>query len=87
MTIRDSHWTATWSFVVPADGDYYVSVAAYGSLAPVIPTESGSGLGAASEGPYDMILALDLVQDVDAYDFDLQAGDILGATVHGSGVI
>ncbi len=64
-------------------GDYYVSVAAFGSFGPVVPTESASGLGATTEGGYELLLAVEPVPDVDVYSFSLLPGDILGATVDG----
>ncbi len=37
----------------PSDGTYYVAVSAYG-VQPSNPNDSGSGSGAASEGPYEL---------------------------------
>jgi hypothetical protein len=68
-------------FIAPADGDYFVSVAGWGSFGPIDPFDSSSGFGADSEGDYEIILSIDVDQDMDFYSVDLEAGDIVGATV------
>ena len=70
-------------FPVRTAGNYYVSVAAFASYGPLYPNESASGLGVATEGDYELFLAVSPVQEVDVYAFDLQPGDIFGATILG----
>ena len=65
---------------LPADGDYLVAVAAFGSL-PTNPFDSGSGTGARSEGAYDVTMSFEFAEDVDVYRIDMQPGDVLGAGV------
>lgn len=74
------------SVSVPAPGAYYLAVFAF-RFNPFIgdPFDSGSGPGAASTGPYNLTLGL-IVQDVDFYAFELEAGDILGVGPGSSGV-
>jgi hypothetical protein len=50
----DSHL----EFVVTADGDYSISVGAFGATVPADPFDSGSGPGARSEGPYDITVSV-----------------------------
>ena len=69
---------------LPADGDYFVAVAAFGSL-PTNPFESGSGTGARTEGAYDITMSFEFAEDVDVYRFDMRPGDVLGAALQGSG--
>ena len=68
--------TACSSFVLPAAGDYYVSVAGYANFQDD-PQDSGSGDGAESEGDYTVTFGLDSI-DVDIYAVNLRAGDVLG---------
>ncbi|GAA0275872.1 hypothetical protein [Cryptosporangium japonicum] len=68
---------------IPADGEYFVSVGAYDSPVPEDPFDSGSGKGVGSEGAYTLTFGLD-ADDVDYYQVDLHAGDVLGASVSGS---
>ncbi|MDG4790953.1 PPC domain-containing protein [Micromonospora sp. WMMD1102] len=65
-----------------ADGDYYVAVVGFPSI-PEDPFDSGSGAGAASEGPYQVTLAT-AEQDTDFFAVRLRPGDVLGASVAGS---
>ncbi len=67
--------------VIPADGDYFVSIAGYSNLQED-PFDSGSGDGFGSQGPYAVTFGLDAA-DVDVYAVDLQAGDVLGGSVTG----
>ncbi|WNB86515.1 PPC domain-containing protein [Cellulomonas sp. ATA003] len=60
------------SVPVPATGDLYVSVSAYGSY-PTDPFDSASGSGATSEGDYAVTFALDAT-DVDVYAVRLRPG-------------
>jgi hypothetical protein len=72
------------SMALPAAGDYFVSVVGFGSSpVPPDPFDSGSGLGAGSEGAYDVTFGLD-ASDVDTYAVNLRAGDVVGGTVTGS---
>ncbi|MDY6992917.1 MAG: hypothetical protein SVR94_09995 [Pseudomonadota bacterium] len=74
------------SFVVPADGDYLISIGGYGAFTLNDPMDSASGPGFGSEGVYDVTLSLNSGEsDVDFYSFSLNKGDILGATVTGAG--
>ncbi len=76
------------SFTVPVDGDYFVSVAGFGSFVPVDPTDpaSPSVTGeVGSEGVYDVTLALPLTE-TDYYSFDLRAGDVVGASSSGGAI-
>ena len=68
---------------LPADGDYLVAVAAFGSL-PSNPFDSGSGSGATTEGPYELTLSYDFAEDADVYRVDMRSGDVLGAAVTGA---
>jgi len=67
---------------LPEDGDYFVSVTGYRTLQED-PFDSGSGDGAASEGPYAVTFGLD-ADDVDVYEVNLRAGDVLGGSVAGA---
>jgi hypothetical protein len=69
---------------LPADGDYLVAVAAFGSL-PTNPFDSGSGTGARSEGAYDVTMSFEFAEDLDVYRVDMRHGDVLGAALQGSG--
>ena len=71
------------NFVLPAAGDYYVSVAGFPNVQDD-PQDSGSGDGADSEGDYTVTFGLDSI-DVDTYAVNLRAGDVLGGSVAGSG--
>ena len=68
---------------LPADGTYFVAVAAFGSL-PTNPFDSASGTGARTEGPYELMVSYRFAQDVDVYRVDLRPGDVLGASVTGA---
>jgi hypothetical protein len=67
---------------LPADGDYFVMVAGYLNL-PADPSDSGSGDGAGSEGPYTLTLGLNST-DIDYYAVNLRAGDVLSGSVTGA---
>jgi hypothetical protein len=67
-------------FDVPAAGTYYVSMGAYLRPFPSNPFDSSSGLGFASEGPYDLTLGVN-VTDNDFYSLDLEPGDVIAANV------
>jgi len=73
----------TYSF--DTAGSYYILVGGYraGGDLPADPTDSGSGLGAGSEGPYNLLVRL-ATADVDVYAVNLRKGDTLGASVTGS---
>ena len=70
------------SVQIPADGDYFVMVAGFFSL-PDDPFDSGSGIGAESEGGYHLAIDIDTAE-ADVYSFDVKAGDVIGATVTGA---
>ena len=68
---------------LPADGDYFVAVAAFGSL-PANPFDSASGNGARTEGAYELAASFEFAQDVDVYGVDLRRGDVLGVAASGA---
>ena len=70
-------------FVAPVDGSYYAIVADV--RIPRIPDtqDSGSGLGALGEGMYKLELSLIEETDSDFFAFQLEAGDVLGASIVG----
>ncbi|GID28558.1 PPC domain-containing protein [Paractinoplanes brasiliensis] len=75
------------TFKVPAGGDFYAAVAAYGGL-PADPFDSSSGGGIGdptppTEGPYTLTATAGGV-DEDFFAIKLKAGDIIGASVAGS---
>ncbi|MBU2664265.1 PPC domain-containing protein [Actinoplanes bogorensis] len=75
------------SYPVPAGGDFYAAVAAYGGL-PADPFDSGSGGGIGdtsppTEGPYTLTATAGGV-DQDFFAVKLRAGDVLGGSVKGS---
>ncbi len=81
----DTGWSSLLSYDIPSAGDYFVLVAGYATLGrtlPPDPTDSGSGLGGASTGPYQLAITVAEV-DQDFYAFELAAGDVLGGTVSG----
>ncbi len=67
----------------PVSGNYYVSVAGFGSFAPNDPFDSSSGTGAASEGTYDIYMTLDYIATADLV-FNLRSSDIFGASFTGN---
>jgi hypothetical protein len=71
-------------FTIPADGDYFVSVAGFPNALPTDPFDSGSGEGAGSIGAYTVTFGLDAAEDVDFYSVTLRPGDVVGASVTGS---
>ncbi|MEV4756422.1 PPC domain-containing protein [Micromonospora sp. NPDC049559] len=66
-----------------ATGTYYVLVAGFLAV-PDDPFDSGSGTGAGSEGPYDVKITTGQA-DVDVFAVRLAKGDVLGASIAGSG--
>jgi hypothetical protein len=66
--------------VAPAPDDYYVSIGGYRSFSLSDPFDSSSGTGAGSEGSYEVSIGIG-TGDADFFSFDLEAGDILGASV------
>ncbi|MGB3687500.1 MAG: pre-peptidase C-terminal domain-containing protein [Ornithinimicrobium sp.] len=70
------------SVPLPEDGTYYLFVAGFFSV-PEDPFDSSSGLGAESEGDYNLAISVSDV-DVDTYAVDLEVGDVLGLSVAGS---
>ncbi len=66
-------------------GTYYFMVAGFGpTVLPNDPFDSGSGLGAGSEGDYQILITT-AKADIDIYTIDLKAGDVIGATIKGAG--
>lgn len=70
------------AFFAPFAGNYYVSIAGFGSFAPNDPFDSSSGSGAASEGTYEATIGLDYF-GTSRLTFQLNKGDIFGASVVG----
>ncbi|MBM2620158.1 pre-peptidase C-terminal domain-containing protein [Actinoplanes sp. LDG1-06] len=75
------------TYQVPATGDFYAAVAAYGGL-PADPFDSGSGGGIGdptppTEGPYTLT-ATSAGVDQDFFAVKLKAGDVIGSSVKGS---
>ena len=70
---------------IPATGTYFVMISGFGvgTVFPADPFDSGSGLGAGSEGPYDVTVTVAFA-DRDFYAIDLAAGDVVGASVTGA---
>jgi hypothetical protein len=66
-----------------APGDYFVYVGGFGSVQLNDPFAPASGPGAGSEGTYDELFSIE-ESDVDFYSFDVEPGDVVGATVSGS---
>jgi hypothetical protein len=73
-------------FTFTTPGTYFVMVSGFGigTIFPDDPFDSGSGNGTGSEGPYDITLTV-ATPDRDFYAVDLDAGDVLGASVVGAG--
>ena len=76
-------------FEAPENDTYYVSVGSFDfffcASFPLDPFDSSSGCGWWTEGPYDITIGLDNL-DNDFFSVDLVAGDILGAFVRGAAV-
>ncbi|MEV0737798.1 hypothetical protein AB0I51_17900 [Streptomyces sp. NPDC050549] len=72
---------------LPTTGDYYLMVSGSGPNLgpPADPKDSGSGAGVGSEGAYSLKLSTQQGGDQDVYGVYLKAGDVVGATVTGSG--
>ena len=73
-------------FIAPTDGDYYVSVQHFDVLiTDAFDATSGLGLsGGGDTGVVDLTIA-QTNPDIDFYSFDLNAGDIVGGALDGSG--
>ena len=69
---------------IPAAGDWYVMVSGFGTY-PTDPMDPASGFGPGTEGAYTLRISAGVNGDQDWYAADLKAGDVLGATVSGSG--
>jgi hypothetical protein len=65
----------------PADAPYYVMTTGYDAL-PRDPFRSGSGTGAASQGPYRLRIGTREL-DTDTYAVTLREGDVLGVSLDG----
>ncbi|GGQ62515.1 PPC domain-containing protein [Couchioplanes azureus] len=70
------------TYSAPADGAYYVVVAAYSGL-PADPFDPASGDGGAGEGPYAVTISATSA-DTDYFAVQLKPGDVLGASVKGA---
>ena len=70
------------SATIPADGDYFVSIAGFGSFFPTDPFVSSSGAGAGSEGDYEVRIEVTALS-TDVFTMDLKPGDVIGATAVG----
>ena len=68
--------------VAPTNGNFYVSIAGFGSFAPNNPFNSSSGPGFGSEGSYETTIGLDFVGTA-KLTFQLRKGDIFGASLTG----
>ncbi|GAB2603879.1 PPC domain-containing protein [Kribbella endophytica] len=77
--------TSLLSFDLPAAGDYFVLVSGFSldGPFPTDPNDSGSGLGGADEGAYQVAISAAIV-DKDFYGVKLKKGDVLGGSVTGS---
>ncbi|MFV2067560.1 MAG: hypothetical protein ACC645_11325, partial [Pirellulales bacterium] len=71
------------AFAAPGDDDYFVVVRGFGGDFQADPFDPASGSGVASTGPYQVTIGLD-ANDLDFFQLDLEAGDILGANVTGA---
>jgi len=79
------------NFTAPVGGDYYIMISSYNTGFPGDPFDSASGNGVNNiggpgdaEGTYNLTVGLN-AQDIDYYAVELEAGDILGANLTGSG--
>jgi hypothetical protein len=72
-------------FTFTASGTYYVMISGFGvgTVFPADPFDSGSGLGAGSEGAYDITVTVAFA-DRDFFAMDLAGGDVVGASVVGA---
>ena len=70
-------------FTAPSDGQYFVSIFGFGSSLLEDINDSGSGLGAGSEGLYKLELTLLEETDADFFTFQLEKGDVFGAAITG----
>lgn len=70
------------SFTAELAGDYYVLVQSDGVRFPFNPTNPAFGRGVGTTGDYNITISLES-SDVDFYEVQLNAGDILGANVAG----
>lgn len=70
------------SFVAPADDTYYVSITGFGTFILGNPFDSSTGLGAASEGTYDVTIGLDYFSELQL-TMKLRKSDIFGASLSG----
>lgn len=74
------------TFTPTEAGTFFVMVSGFGSgtILPEDPFDPASGLGAGSEGDYELLITT-ATSDVDVYAIDLRAGDVIGATIKGAG--
>ena len=83
LDLNDDDGSSYDSFIMfsaPAAGDYYVSIGGFGSFLPNDPFDPGSGDGAASEGDYDVTIAVTEF-DRDVFALELDNGDVFGASL------
>ncbi len=76
-------------FTAPEDGDYFVSIAGYGTFFLADPFDSSTGLGnifglPLDEGVYTATIGLDYFDEQD-FVFLLKKGDVFGASLDGAG--
>ena len=77
-----SSFDSLLALFAPFSGNYYVSIAGFGSFAPGDPFDSSSGFGAGSEGSYEVTIGLNYVGTA-RLTFELRKGDIFGASLVG----
>ncbi|MEO1498334.1 MAG: Ig-like domain-containing protein, partial [Planctomycetota bacterium] len=80
--LADGTLDSRFSFIAPANDDYYLSVFGYFGGFQTDPFTSGTGVNVASTGFYDLTIGLDR-GDTDLFAVELNAGDILGVGVTG----
>ena len=68
--------------VAPISGDFYVSVAGFGTFITSNPFDSSTGLGPGSEGDYAVAIGIDYFAS-EVFELTLRQGDVLGASVTG----
>lgn len=84
-----SSYDSFLTFTAPDDGDYFISIAGFGTFFLADPFDSSSGLGnifglPLDEGIYTATIGLDYV-DEQEFVFLLKKGDVFGAAIEGAG--
>lgn len=85
IALNDDDGSSFDSFLIaeaPASGDYYVSLTGFGTFILDDPFDSSTGLGASSEGTYEVTIGLDYFDDL-SLAFKLRKSDIFGASING----